>query len=258
MAGNKSIVLWIWLIIACPAALPAAGPTPTELQLKLLGIREAGPPELLGGKLLLTYRADRPVRRVVARFAHEDYSRLHVYQRSATGVFILVYDLPEDLAEVRYRIAVDGLWMADPANPRLEPDAFGTEFSLVAFDEPPTRPLDSPEFGPDGVVTLWLRAAPGKTRVSVSGTFNNWDPFLYPLIEVRPGLYQVRLRLLPGRYWYHFWVDGVRRLDPINLATGLDEDGATVSTFLVPAPVRSANADLDYLDLRLLTTRPTD
>ena len=256
MTGNKSILLWIWLLLICPAVLFAADLTPTALELKLRGVREAGPPELLGSRLLLTYKADRPVRQVAARFSLDDYRTLHVYRRADDGIFLLLYDLPEGVGELRYRITVDGLWMADPANPDREQDDFGTEFSRVTLKEPPARLLDNPEVGADGLVTLWLRAAPGKQRVSVSGTFNNWDPFHHPLSEVRPGLYRVRLRLLPGQYWYVFWVDGARKLDAINLQTGLDEDGATVSTFTVPAPRLSARTDLDYLDLRLLRARP--
>ncbi len=260
LAMHKSIILWIWLLAACPAGLRAAEVLPLALQLKVLGLRQAGPPEIQDGRLILTYQSDRPVRLVAARFAHEEYRALHRYSRTEKGIFVLVYDLdrlPEGLREVRYRIEVDGLWMADPLNPRQEADAFGTAFSIAAIEKRAEKASLNPAIEADGTVSLRLAAAPGK-RVTVSGTFNCWDPFLHPLTETRPGLYQIRLRLLPGRYSYHFWVDGVRLPDPGNRKAGLDEEGLRISTFDVPEPDRAARAGLDYLDLRLSTLRSAD
>jgi len=50
--------------------------------------------------------------------------------------------------------------------------------------------------------------------VCVAGTFNGWKPGGTPLTEVVRGNWFKYLRLAPGRYEYHFLVDGKRVDDP--------------------------------------------
>lgn len=233
MHRDKSAVFWLCLLLFPRFALFGADLSPLMLDLKVLGLQQAGPPELLGARVLFTYESDRPVRMVGARFAHEEYRTLHVYSRNQSGVLFLVYDLPAGQRDIRYRIVVDGLWMADPFNPDQETDRFGTAFSRLLLAELPARDPINPQIQADGSIVLRLRTPTGR-RVTVAGTFNGWDPFLNALVEVQPGSYEVRLRLLPGVHYYHFWVDGRRLLDPHNMATAVDFDKRPVSTFTVP------------------------
>ncbi len=80
--------------------------------------------------------------------------------------------------------------------------------------------------GPESAAFAWFRLnAPEATRVSVVGTFNEWDPLAHPLQGPdREGVWSVRLPLPPGRYRYMFVLDGVRWVtDPSAVAS--EEDG---------------------------------
>jgi hypothetical protein len=65
------------------------------------------------------------VRSVAVRFAHESYRVLHQFSRNEFGVFLLDYPVPPGVRDMRYRICVDGLWMSDPSNPRVQTDELG-------------------------------------------------------------------------------------------------------------------------------------
>jgi 1,4-alpha-glucan branching enzyme len=69
--------------------------------------------------------------------------------------------------------------------------------------------------GPPGTLTFNYQAPSGET-VTVAGSFNGWDPFMYELRETKPGVYSLTLPLPPGPYHYVFFHRGQRILDPYN------------------------------------------
>jgi len=223
-----------------PLAAQVTLPTPIEMQ----SVERAGPPRFLARRVLLSYGPpdpSRPVRLVGASFAHERYGVFHPYVRNANGVFLLLLEVPEGVDSLTYRIAVDGLWTFDPENPRRCTDPSGVVFSTFSLEGLPPRSLASPELLPDGRVTFRYRGRPGRF-VSLIGEFNRWDPFWEPMPEDpgRPGLYQLTLRLPPGRHYYVFSVDGERVPDPLNVEMAADSEGFRVSTFQLPARTASA------------------
>lgn len=62
-------------------------------------------------------------------------------------------------------------------------------------------------------VQLKLRA-PGAKRVSLAGTFNNWDANSILAKKDRQGSWSVTVSLNPGKYEYKFVVDGSWLNDP--------------------------------------------
>ena len=190
-------------------------------------------PRVLDTHVLLTYETPVPRRYVGARFDDEQYSILHLYVRNEHGVFILLRPIPEQTATLRYRIVIDGLWREDPFNPLSAVDEQGIKFSILEFPPKPQQKIAAPTVEPTGRVTLSFAGAPGKA-ITVAGSFNNWDPFTHRLREREPGVYETTLRLLPGRYYYVFVVDGQKNIDPFNEQTAVDPDGNTVSTLYVP------------------------
>jgi 1,4-alpha-glucan branching enzyme len=183
--------------------------------------------------LVLSFKPDRPARFVGVRFAHEAWKVLHPYAMNDRGVFVLDYPVPEGVRDIRYRIVVDGLWMADPANPRTDVDAAGVSLSVFTLEKDPVRTILNPK--PDGsALTFVFQGSPGR-RVALVGDFNNWDPFMNPLDETAPGMYSISLRVPAGDHWYCFFSDGERFLDRFNARTGVDPDGGIVSFFVSPS-----------------------
>jgi hypothetical protein len=132
-----------------------------------------------------------------------------------SGMLFYIFTIPGDLrGDLEYRLVIDGLWVRDPLNPEYRADpASGIVRSVVAI--PSIKRPDSPTGGPAGTLTFTCYAPSGET-VTVAGSFNNWDPYMYELRETSPGRYTLSLPLPAGTYQYTFFHRGERRLDPSN------------------------------------------
>jgi len=205
------------------------------MDVRIKGIEQAGPPQYLGRQVLLSYQSEKPVRLVGARFAHEKYSKFHIYFRNEHDVFLLLLDVPEQVATLEYRIVVDGLWINDPFNPLHRSDTFGRRYSFFSLEERPRPAPISPEIDRLGNVTFFFQTLPGRV-VFVAGDFNNWNPFWHRLQETEEGRYKATLRMPPGMHHYYYVVNGDRVLDPINQKRSRDYEGYPVSTFDLPVP----------------------
>lgn len=56
--------------------------------------------------------------------------------------------------------------------------------------------------------------APGAKKVSIGGTFNNWDTKADLARKDSSGSWTAKLNLRPGRYEYKFFIDGSWVNDP--------------------------------------------
>ena len=210
-----------------------------------------GAPEIMDDAVIFTYTSD--CRRAGVAFAHEGFSKIHWLRQllipqdplnllmadgkkkpepyKDSGIMFFAYQIPEDLQELEYRFIINGLWTIDPVNPVYRRDnTSGLEYSVLPL---PVR-QKKPEIlqGPPGTLSFTIKAPPGET-VTVAGTFNGWDPFMYELKESPAGTYSYTLPLPPGRYQYIFFLRGERWLDPYNPNLAYSRDGIPVSEVLV-------------------------
>jgi hypothetical protein len=204
------------------------------LHLEMSMLKAAKAPEAIEGELLLS--ASGPYRAVAAAFAHEGFAILHPYERNRQGVFVLAYPIPLKRSEaLEYRVIVDGVWTVDPANPERRTDpASGLELSVARVPNLSDLHLGLYRLlGDDGRTARFLfRAASGES-VSVSGDFDNWDPFIHAMPETSPGQYQLDLPLPPGTHYYCFIYRGESLSDPLNPAKASSADGKIVSVLTV-------------------------
>jgi hypothetical protein len=217
----------------------------------LLGLNGPGAPEIYEDGVLFT--APSSYKRVGVAFAHENFTPIHWFRKlmisednripnppkgigpppayTDSGLLFLIYTPPAAIQELEYRIVIDGLWTADPLNPQVRLDRkSGTSRSVIAMpqiERPPT-PYD----GPPGALSFAFEALPGET-VTVAGSFNGWDPFMYPLREISPGRYALTIPLLSGVYQYVFYYRGERVPDPNNPDWVYTREGAIASEAVV-------------------------
>ena len=79
-------------------------------------------------------------------------------------------------------------------------------------------------------------AEPG-SKVTIAGTFNDWDPKARKLKEVEPGNYQTAMLLDPGFHQYKFVVNDEHwHLDPHN--DGYEFGGETMNSAIQVLPAR--------------------
>lgn len=204
---------------------------------RLLAISAPSAPDVFDGAVIFTASAKQ--RRVGISFKHEGFGKVHYFKRldsprasgSSGGVLLFVYEYPRDLRELEYRLVVEGLWTADPWNPPARMDGTtGLTYSVVALPPANERPLISDR--DQGVARFYFETSPGET-VSVAGTFNSWDPFMYEMVEESPGRYSLSLPLPAGVHRYAFFNRGERLLDPRNPRKVYAADGKTASEVVV-------------------------
>lgn len=213
----------------------------------LLAMTRPTAPHIFEDAVIFTAPSD--ARRVGISFAHEGFSKVYYFRKLLksgeaaegsrakgpvyldTGILFHVQEFPRTLRELEYRLVVDGLWTSDPRNPlkRVDP-ASGIVRSVVSLPEPKADdPVHPP---PPGSARFRFRAVPGET-ITVAGSFNNWDPFMYELNEESPGNYLLTLPLPAGIHRYVFIHNGNRILDPDNPRKVYAEGGKTASELMI-------------------------
>ena len=203
------------------------------LHLKILGMTESRPPEQYGDTIIFTFKTSKPADAVWIKFAHEGFTRLHIFTRNDHGVFFLFYPLPQKEKTLKYRLFVDGLPVGDPKNPRVEKDLLGIEYSILQISRVREEPLSNPRILKDNTVIFEIHADPNQ-HITLAGDFNDWDPFMHVLEESPAGIYRLSIRVTPGRHYYYYYFDGKKQLDPYNRQYYFSDDGRQVCSFLVP------------------------
>jgi hypothetical protein len=219
---------------------------------RLLGISEPGAPFIYEDTVIFT--ASSKFERVGIAFAYEGYSKLYWFKRlmipedrallldakgkmkkgvspnKDSGILFHAQQIPPGARNLDYRMVIEGLWTRDPLNPLTAPDSSGLTQSRVPIPAVPRKPStpDSPPL----CLKFTYNAPPGET-VTVGGSFNGWDPFMYELKETSPGVYTLDLSLPPGIYQYVFFHRGERITDPYNPEKVYTSYGKPVSQAVV-------------------------
>jgi hypothetical protein len=250
---HRIIPLLLYILLA---ALPVTGQE-LAAHLYIKGLEQASAPTYHQGSdsMVFTYQAEADrfqPRHVGVSFGHEQFARIHDMQftdrrdedgRLLSRVYFLFIPLTPDieaLEQLEYRYIVDGIWIEDPLNPMFREKISGRRVSLAQLpSEREILPV-SPEINPvsetsrSKLVQFHFFGDPGQ-QVFLAGSFNNWDPFMYPLREKieSPGEYELTIRLLPGEYHYNYYYRGRRIKDPLNVRSSYDIEGYEYSTFSV-------------------------
>ena len=209
-------------------------------------LSQPGRPEIFEDSVLFT--APSSYKRVGISFAHDNYTKVHWFQRlmvpkdpadllvngkvnakidpyEDSGILFHFEPIPVDLKNMDYRLIIDGLWTTDPTNPNRVYGPSGIAASRFPL---PERHITSVVQTTPGVYVFSYHAPSGET-ITVGGSFNNWDPFMYELRETIKGFYTLSLSLPPGNFQYVFFHRGEQIPDPANTRRLFSRDGRIVS-----------------------------
>ena len=223
---------WITILWVLSLGSSLHGIDDLRLHLKVIALDKASSPEFYFGKILFTASPEENTRHVAIAFAHEQYQVLHSFQRNQNGLFFYLLDVP-DLEFLEYRMIVDGIWQPDPMAENQIRDINGLKLSRLTIPENQRSRRASPLVGDQGMVTFYLEGLPG-SMVYLAGDFNQWDPYMIPMKEIRQGLFEIRLKLSPGTHFYNYFVNGEVLLDPLNRNVKHNTFGEEVSYLTVP------------------------
>ena len=214
-------------------------------------LSKPGKPEVFEDAVLFT--APSIYSKVGISFAHEDYGKVHWFKRLMiprdpaeryvrgklqknispnvdSGIMFHLEAIPANIKNMDYRVIIDGLWTVDPMNPISITRASGIVESRFPLPEKSKTYLDPP---PSGAYRFTYQAAQGET-ITVGGSFNNWDPFMYELREISPGFYSLTLPLPPANFQYVFFHRGEQIPDPENARKLYTREGRIVSEGIIP------------------------
>jgi len=248
----KTINLFVLFTIIAAFPLSGADWESYELISRLLTLPGPNVPVIYENSVIFTAPSD--YRRVGVAFAHENFSPTYWFSKllvpqdrlgapippgqkfpdpyKDSGIQFYIYQVPENINELEYRLIVNGLWTTDPVNPKTRRDPVsGLVWSVLSI---PARVITpNPLKGLPKGLYFSFEATPGET-VTVAGNFNGWDPFMYELKEESAGLYTASIPLPPGTYQYVFFHRGKRYIDPNNPRRIYAKDGSAASVVVVP------------------------
>jgi hypothetical protein len=170
------------------------------------------PTEFINGYLFMPYHSTKAYRAVGIAFSYENYEIIHPFVLNKKGTYVFYGKIPDNVHHLGYRLIVDSVWQADSSNPVSERDVTGVEISMLELNRSNDIKL-GPQIRTDGFVDFYLQGKP-QSQVFISGSFSHWDPFIYPVKEISPGLYKVSIPLSYGRHYYAYLIDGQRIVDP--------------------------------------------
>jgi len=251
----KTILIFtIFALIASfyPIEAMAADWETQEAINRLLLITEPSTPVIYNDFAIFT--ANSNIQRMGIAFSHENFANIYRFTPLVipqdrinpillpgekvpspyrdSGIQFYIKRIPNHLKELEYRLIVNGLWITDPTHSHSRRDPI-SGLSVSVITVPPRTRTPNPLNGlPDGL-TFTLNAPPGET-ITVAGSFNRWDPFMYELREGPAGVYQLTIPLPPGTYQYVFFHRGQRFTDPFNPRRMYAQDGRAASVIVVP------------------------
>ena len=207
----------------------------SDTYLSIVGdIIRVGAPKIIDKYVVFT--ATAKARHVAIAFEHEKYSKMHSFRRLVPDkeagsvllepVLFYIMELPEKMSMLKYRLVVDGLWTHDPENKNEEFDS-QNRITVSTLTFPPRRDIKTRVI--DGkMVNFVYVGQPGK-KISVAGSFNNWDPFMYFMEETSSGIYELNLNLPHGTHVYSYFLGTDMHFDNTNPEHYYDEDGRMAS-----------------------------
>lgn len=208
-----------------------------ELDTLLHDIGEPKGPVITDDYIIFT--CDSKYRYAGIAFDFENYTEVHPFQVLThtdendvkTRKFLFyVYKRQHKFTTVKYRLILDGLWTTDPLNPVQEyDDSVNLCFSVI--DDPESVRIYTAETSDDSVHFIY-KGEPHQT-VHLAGTFTNWDPWIYELQETKPGLYELKLPLTTGEYYYNYYIGLTPVLDNTNPNKIYTNDGRSASVICV-------------------------
>lgn len=201
-----------------------------NVQKHMILTTEATAPVIMGDYIIFTFQSNERTSFVGAAFDFDNYVKVHQFRINSEGVFILVIRKPNS-ESIRYRLIVDGLWMADPFNPTRTRKPNGIEISVLNIPNNFLGERTFP-FTENGITHFRYRGEAGR-RVYLAGSFNRWDPFMYHMRERSPGEYFISIRLPAGTHHYYFVVNGLTVSDDNNPNVLWDRDFRRISAFTI-------------------------
>ena len=207
-----------------------------ELDTLLHNIEKPGEPIVTEDYIIFT--ANTQNRSVGIAFDFENYQVIHPFQilsstddegKTTRKHLFYCYQRQHRFDTLKYRLVIDGLWTTDPLNPNREYD---DQVNLYFSKLENLGQIRIETEAKDDTVKFIYKGESG-LKLQLAGTFTNWDPWIYQLEEIQPGLYELELPLTTGTYYYNYYLGLTPILDNTNPEKIYTADGRSASVIRV-------------------------
>lgn len=187
----------------------------------------------------IVFTADAGYRFVGIAFDFEGFQTIHPFQilhaydedgKQTKEVMFYCYERKHKSDSIKYRLVMDGLWTTDPHNPYKEYDE---DINLYFSKVENLGNIEIVTGQKEGTGTHFIYKGESGLDLRLAGTFTNWDPWIYKMIETEPGFYELNLPLPRGQYFYNYYVGLNPVLDNTNPEKAFTADGRTASVLTV-------------------------
>jgi len=239
------VILGIFIILILFFSCGKEKPPEEREYIPIEDLREKGEPpiETKTGINFSVYAPNAKYVSIVGDFNNWIENR-HPMKKNRYGVWSIT--IPLKKGTYSYKFNVDGVWIPDPDNPEYVKDRLGDIRSIVHvkkrtpfYVEPIYKGFTNafpPQITDKGV--LFTYKDKYASKVSIAGTFNNWEADKYFLSKNQFGVWSIILPLDKGRYYYKFYVDGLWKEDPVNPLKEDDGMGGFRSIVEVPLDIK--------------------
>src|SRR5574344_902909 len=219
------------------AAAPVVDTDNNEYDTLALNIDGVGSPYVKGNYAIFT--ADKNARYVGIAFDFESFRTIHSFKlrtirdaeyKAVDSFYFYILELPKTVQAVRYRIVVDGLWTTDPLNANT---VYSEETGITLSELDASRYIAPVTEQPKKGFVHFVYQGDSGQQIRLGGSFTNWDSWIYEMVEVRPGIYQLDLPLPPGKYEYAFYKGLTALVDKSNPDRCYTPDGKEASLLVV-------------------------
>ena len=181
--------------------------------------------------VLITYHSYKALSvRIAGNFNNWRKKPMH---RNSHGVWFMVVNPPKGKKTIEYRFVVDGYWTTNPLGENHFRQEYGSMVSYVRYKLKPKQKRARSKVVDNNKIRFAIYMPQAK-RITVAGTFNNWNMWQDFLRKSSNGLWVLEKDLPPGEYLYRFYVDDHWRLDLYNPDTRLDHTGQMSSRLVIP------------------------
>ncbi len=183
----------------------------------------------------IIFTADPSIRYAGIAFDFEQYQKIHTFKRlvrqnedntnTESYVSFYILHIPQNIQHISYRMVMDGLWTTDPQN---KVTVYDPNANLLVSHLELQRPVIAETNTSQKTVRFVYEGESGQ-RIRLSGSFTNWDPFIYELKETSYGIYELELALPKGTYYYTYYSGIQSFLDETNPERAYTSDGRVAS-----------------------------
>ena len=198
-------------------------------------IKSPGSPRLVRDGILFTM-AGGENKNAFLRTDMDNWKKNYYFKNNLYNVLYVFIPYQSNIKSFKYRININGFWIADPNNSNMTEDDIGNELSVVSLTEENfySESLPIIEKNKNNVKKVIFRYYnPNAKEVNFVASIDNWTEYSNQMTRKDSGYWEFTKYFTSGKYSYYFFVDGKKEIDLDNEKVEWNPSKGQVSYFVI-------------------------